>query len=143
MVSLIKACQHSSTGYHDYSTSFQHSRTGYLVTMVSLIKPFQHPRTEPFLNMHSSLYFCSCVLQKRHQHRTKYRPNYGRIPQISSCHAHFTEDASFETCLNFGKLHIPECTSCQKRGLTTLSYKFYMFRNILFEGKFYFFCTRM
>ena len=110
-----------------------------MLTVVSLIKSFQYPRTEPFLNMRSSSYFCSLVLEKRHQRRTKYRSNYSRIPRISSCPAHFPEDPSFETFVNCGKLHIPECTSWHKRGLTAVRYKFYTYRNILIEGKVYFF----
>ena len=35
----------------------------------------------------------------------------GRIRRMCSCPAHFIEDASVETCVDSGKLRIPECTS--------------------------------
>ena len=46
--------------------------TARLLSSVPVIRGFS---PKPFLNMRSSLYFCSCGLEKRHQRRTKYCSN--------------------------------------------------------------------
>ena len=47
--------------------------------------------------------------------QSSHLTEYGQIPRMCTCTAHFTGDASEETCVDLGELCIPECISRKKK----------------------------